>query len=268
MYRCILCPTVFSTLVEMKRHISIFHSTEEVYYCKQGTPNCQRSFPSLRALYRHIEASHVLPVIAIPKANNVEPQDHEICDSPNSANPCALYESDVDLDELKFVVAIFSEPTLQRKNADKIVNLTKNLLSKKFNAGTSFDNLSTESQRIAALKGAKLWLEPYPVVLDYCEEIVGEEIVTRAIKATSYDLKDMCSIIFSVPSIMNAAKDYLKKPRSSTLKDFKDGYLLENSPANTIPFVLFFDELEVGNALGSHKGASKLGMIYLSFRCF
>ena len=55
---------------------------------------------------------------------------------------------------------------------------------------------------------------------------------------------------------------------STILTDVKDGDLLDSLPPNTFPFVLFFDELETGNALGSKKGIHKLGFIYASLKCF
>ena len=36
---------------------------------------------------------------------------------------------------------------------------------------------------------------------------------------------------------------------------------------NELPFVLYFDEIECGNPLGSHRGVHKLGTVYFSFRC-
>ena len=145
MYKCILCPTEFSTVLEMKRHADNFYSSLEVYYSQQWNPNCLRSFFSSWALYRHLEASHVLlPVIAISKANNVEPHGHEISAYRESVDQVTENESDVDLDELQIVQEFFfSELTLQRKNANKLVNLAKHFLTKIFNT-ESFYNLSTE----------------------------------------------------------------------------------------------------------------------------
>ena len=143
MYKCISSPTIFSALLEIKRHVCIFHSNVEVYHCQQGTLNFLRTFHSLRALYRHIEAGHVLPVITISEANDVEPHDHEISADQESVDHVTENESDVDLDGLQIVQEFFSELTLQRKKANNLVNLTKYFLTKIFNT-ESFYNLSTE----------------------------------------------------------------------------------------------------------------------------
>ena len=34
-----------------------------------------------------------------------------------------------------------------------------------------------------------------------------------------------------------------------------------------LPLFIYFDEIEVGNALGSHSGRNKLGVIYASIAC-
>ena len=74
-----------------------------------------------------------MPVIAISKSNEIEPHGHEISADRESFDHITENDSDVYLDEIKFVLEIFLERTLQRKNANKLVSLTKNLLSKKFN---------------------------------------------------------------------------------------------------------------------------------------
>ena len=48
-------------------------------------------------------------------------------------------------------------------------------------------------------------------------------------------------------------------------------WLLKYVPKNVgklvIPLYLYFDEFEVGNALGSHAGEQKLGGVYVSIAC-
>lgn len=55
---------------------------------------------------------------------------------------------------------------------------------------------------------------------------------------------------------------------SDVISDLKDGKKFSNLSPNTLPFVIFYDELETGNALGSHKGVHKIGSFYVALRCF
>ena len=277
--KCILCIKRFDDLSTMKRHVRIFHHVTEDgigYKCQQGSPPCERAFSTLRTLYRHINNCHENRQIDVDEYLCNDSQTLEVCEgSPVNADPEYAYEavesssaSGIDSDELEFILGIFTETNLQRKNADTIINLTKKLLLKKNITSSSFDNFATEKQRINTFKRLKIWLEPNSMVLDYQEKIVGEEVVTKPIKASFYDLKNLCECIFSTPVMLNAAMKYLTKPKNEILADIKDGSLLRDCHENTVPFIIFFDELEVGNALGSHKGAQKLGIFYVSFRCF
>ena len=50
--------------------------------------------------------------------------------------------------------------------------------------------------------------------------------------------------------------------------DYCDGWFLKNDPyfqsnANALQLVLYFDEIEVWDALASHKGQHKLGLPFL-----
>ena len=49
------------------------------------------------------------------------------------------------------------------------------------------------------------------------------------------------------------------------ISDVKD---CQHFAPNTFPYVLYFDKVECGNPLGSHKEVHKIGMLYISLRCF
>ena len=58
------------------------------------------------------------------------------------------------------------------------------------------------------------------------------------------------------------------KNTNGTLNDLKDGSEFCDLPVNVLPYVLYYDEIECGNPLGSHKGSSKIGPVYFALRCF
>ena len=64
-------------------------------------------------------------IIVISKANDVEPHGHEISADRESVDHVNENDSVVYLDEIKFVLEMFLERTLQIKNANKLANLTK-----------------------------------------------------------------------------------------------------------------------------------------------
>ena len=80
--------------------------------------------------------------------------------------------------------------------------------------------------------------------------------------------RNCANYFFSVPQVLQAVSTYMEASNDQgTLRDVKDGTLFQ-ATCGTKSFVLFYDELECGNALGSHKGCQKLGVIYASLRCF
>ena len=53
------------------------------------------------------------------------------------------------------------------------------------------------------------------------------------------------------------------------LGDIKDGSKFKHSlDPYEFPFIIFYDELETGNPLGSREGVNILGAFYISLRCF
>ena len=56
--------------------------------------------------------------------------------------------------------------------------------------------------------------------------------------------------------------------KSKVLCDVKDAQCCKDINENTCPLVLFFDEIETGNPLESHKIIQKIGVFYASLRCF
>ena len=75
-------------------------------------------------------------------------------------------------------------------------------------------------------------------------------------------LEKSFKVYLYAPSRLQYAFEYMST--SEIMADVKDAQSL---PPNTFPFVLFYDEMETGNPLGSHKGFHKIGMFYVGLRC-
>ena len=62
--------------------------------------------------------------------------------------------------------------------------------------------------------------------------------------------------------------DLYMSEENTDLLDYKDGLSYQvKSNDGSLPLVLYFDDFESGNALGSHKTVHKIGAIYFSLRC-
>jgi len=56
---------------------------------------------------------------------------------------------------------------------------------------------------------------------------------------------------------LKLAEDYMKSYDVTYLNDIKDGEYFRSDNCNLIPYVIFYDEVETGNPLGSRKGVHK-----------
>ena len=66
---------------------------------------------------------------------------------------------------------------------------------------------------------------------------------------------------------MDSALTYMPT-KDNALSDVKDAESMRNLPMNTFPFVIFFNEIDTGNCLGSHKGESNWECSALAYAAF
>ena len=288
MYQCFICHHKIPTYKLLVYHVTRKHN---VLSYKQFTCNqqgCIRVFSSAKVLYRHIRNKHSINASVDTTVNTATPINTPTCQTAQYIDPSqGVHESNnderernkneellpmYDLNEVAFLLSMFSQPSLTRTNVFTIAESTKLLLDSKSGATTNcFENLDSEYKFQKALKSLDLWAQPSKCVLDYSETVTkfrnNDTIKMKSIDCQVISLKSLFKMVLSVPHILEIAKQYMSS-KSDTLGDAKDGYLLEDLPENVFPFILFFDEIETGNPLGSHKGVHKMGMIYVSLRCF
>ena len=90
---------------------------------------------------------------------------------------------------------------------------------------------------------------------------------TVDINCQIFRLKQMFTIIFNSDTLLNTARNYMNS-FDDNLSDIKDGEKISGViNDSTFPFMIYYDEIETGNPLGSHKGIHKIGVFYVSLRC-
>lgn len=87
-------------------------------------------------------------------------------------------------------------------------------------------------------------------------------------------ISDVLKQLLLIPGIMGDILTYLEnlKDQSSSIENIMQGTVWKNilkklgnnDRSLNLPLILFFDDFEIGNPLGSHSGIHKLGGIYLS----
>lgn len=100
-------------------------------------------------------------------------------------------------------------------------------------------------------------------------------LVPRTLSGICIPLRESLKYFLEIPSSFNEIMQYVSKLKQEThiLSNILQGDLWKNKYADKIrndivlPLYLFFDDLEVGNPLGSHAGINKFAAIYVSIAC-
>jgi hypothetical protein len=249
----------------------------KIFTCNQN--NCARTYSSLKILYRHIAEKHCASScnksIDITTQSGCCVSEHgDIPDlTPDSSETVGSEDEtfDCDLSELSYVLNLYSELSATRSSIDRIIQNTKILFEKKKSTFDVTNQLNTEYKRIQILKRLNLWIEPKTIVLGYKEGIRkvdgAPSLHNKAITCQYIGLKKIFEVILNIPFFLDLATKYISQ-KIDCLADIEDGTLCRDIEKGKLPFLLFYDELETCNPLGSHKTIYKIGAIYVSLRCF
>ena len=281
---CLFCSKELVNFEYLKHHIRISHDLSSITDFNCAVRDCSRSFSNLRSLYKHIRRDHLSTethsngLKSVLESNEISLRSTTLSNtqSPHTFNQESISSSGKKLTssvnhELSWVLKLYNRITLTRSDIDKIVTDTSDyMMLKNESDSNSFENISSEYKRINMLKDLKIWIEPEKVLLTHVDKVVNGVLVNKPVHGIYISLRNIFEILLNTPSLRNIIDDYMLKNNNSKdiLTDVKDGSIFHNVSENTLPFVVFYDEMETGNPLGSHKGIHKLGAFYVSLRCF
>ena len=144
-----------------------------------------------------------------------------------------------------------------------------------------FDNFSTETNRFNMLKD-KGFQEPeeFEVHQTYVRELVDNKpvFVKKSIFAVCVSLIYSLKKILEIPNIAKNILQNVEKllTESNVVSNVMQGTYWKENVRNCfnhvtkeyiLPLFIYYDEIEVGNALGSHSGKNKFGVVYASLAC-
>lgn len=283
MLKCPACSQRGLTISLLHNHIRNRHQNIKTFVCQQE--GCCRSFSCQRTLYRHIRNFHS----NLLHSKQVEGSLHDCPGDPfndeislnemrDRTGPTSRAVSEEccssSFSELCFVLKLYKQPNFSRNDVDQVIKNTIDL----FNSGTKVDNLrklDSEYKRKKELIKQGLFLDSETIVLGYQKSfkfnrnLASHQLVQTPITGQYTRIDQLFKLIFRNADNLQMALDYLNTEAScNSMEDFKDGDLFKSYQPSTIPFCLYYDELETGNPLGSHKTIHKIGAIYLALRCF
>lgn len=144
-------------------------------------------------------------------------------------------------------------------------------------AAEPFGGFESEYKQIKYFSQSGYFLQPEAVPLpgfSYTQETDG---VTGTVKQVTVrdtfqyvPLKPMLKLILETPGTMEKISDW-RKLETTALEDFRDGEVFRTnhlfSEEFSVPLLIYCDDCEMVNPLGSKTSVHKLGFIYFTIKC-
>lgn len=137
-----------------------------------------------------------------------------------------------------------------------------------------FNNFNTEYKRESFFENTKYFIRPSQIIIGTTtDESRRQNSVSLTIKdrTCSYvPIQNQLQTFFELPNVLQQILDYQKDLEINNAESYKNmiqGSLWKSIKSGTtskiiLPLIIYFDDFEVGNPLGSHAGYYKIGCLY------
>lgn len=141
------------------------------------------------------------------------------------------------------------------------------------------DDLDTEYKRFNYFQKHGNFIEPQDFIIGYKNIFTSSKhstvLTTKAVTGKIIPIRKLLKVLFEKDGVFFLTQQFIETLRSSnTYQNFIQGPLWKNKAREyyennklVYPLFLYFDDYQVGNSLGSHSEANKLGAIYISIPC-
>lgn len=170
----------------------------------------------------------------------------------------------------EFYVSFLLEKLLQEFNYDKSISNKINIVLN--DNKHPFENFCTEHLRFKMLEKHCNFQFPEKYYVGY--ELVND--VRTLIQATHVPIEYSLKTTLEISGLFEEIKKYMEKlseeksiiSNISQARFWRHRYsTLVNETKTVLPLILYYDDFETGNALGSHVGEQVLGGVYVSLPC-
>jgi hypothetical protein len=289
--QCTKCLTIHSNLISYRRHLkNCLNNTcqiaEEIKIV--DTVNEQNSIPKptgkleLCDAIDHIENINVsqkeldlsLAIKTVEKAT-----DNFVMTllSHASLNRKLVQEIIMNVDQLQQntfeIIKPYINETLAEDDSSRINSLLQSAICTLSNA-----NYKTEHRRTKYLKKLNLLIPPNAYLIgNHLHSVTKKNITTiktSVLEGQHISIYNTFKLLFEIPDVLQQAKNYVYGTRDNTqYKDFIDGALWKKLKQpflnkTVFPLIMFFDDFECGDVLGSHSGINCIGGTYITPKCF
>lgn len=298
------CAGKFNSIYSYKKHLVAKHIPAENSANKNLTVNVNLESANLHSTEVHslplLSIQNNIDVNPNQFENQVDNPDASI--SNYSVN-LQEFENSVATDAMILVSQLYSNSNIPRAHVHKIltsvnnfyktssIDIVKDTLSKNIDSASENDNVikmleitenafadfNTEHKTFSVLEKTGCFIKPMSIPVDACLKpcsIQGEtqiHAVEKTIQVIPLDilLKQFLELSNVFDSIMTNIENIKK---SSYIISLLQGTVWQDIEKNmedklVLPLVLYFDDFEINNPLGSHKKVHKLGAVYCTIPC-
>ncbi|XP_076283963.1 uncharacterized protein LOC143210722 [Lasioglossum baleicum] len=140
----------------------------------------------------------------------------------------------------------------------------------------AFKEFSTEYRTLQYFKQIGSYVEPInvPINMTLASRRVNNkrQMCTKYLNISVIPLKTILQNILELPGVYDCFISYVENAkRTKSFTSYLQGELwqsIEQQYDNVVlPLILYFDDLEINNPLGTHRGLHKLGVVYCTIGC-
>lgn len=141
------------------------------------------------------------------------------------------------------------------------------------NLEVSLSNFDTEFKRFKYFKSSKHFVEATPIKLGVTTEAQMKSgnysLIVKHKMAYMMPIEYQMKTFLELPGVFSSVLNYQNKlinDKSLTMNNIVQGSIWKNNKmfkeGIVLPLLIYFDDFEIGNSLGSHAGYYKMGAIY------
>uniref|UniRef100_A0A8D9BFN8 C2H2-type domain-containing protein n=1 Tax=Cacopsylla melanoneura TaxID=428564 RepID=A0A8D9BFN8_9HEMI len=297
MASCRSCSKLFPSINTLIHHMGMFCKKRIGQSFECGQVGCSRTYSMKNSLRKHLRSSHGLPVsIERPPTYFSSPlkpfAPAEVEDSSTPVSLAVLVEEKM----AKVFSSLYVDPNVPRKQVQKFASeflsffdFLSTHLSERVENNTMPDDIQklltdcrksiemfdSEYKRLKCFESLGSYVKADEYCLGYREEVKGlnRHFVQSPNLLQLVPLGRVFQLFFSLPSMLKETLENIDKfstsdpicniIQGSTWKTMTDSFTRNKNEIH-IPLVLYYDDFEVNNPLGSHCTIHKLSALYVS----
>lgn len=174
------------------------------------------------------------------------------------------------------LLKVLSETVLKNMDSN-CLKMVNDIFQKYSNPFAKFE---TERKRITIFKNRNLFVEPKKCLLEEKTESTYRttqlSVKAKSVYAIHMPIRYSMTKLFEMEGLFQATMSHIQllKNEESIMSNFIQGTLWKEKIRSfhaddiILPLGVFFDDVETGNAQGTHAGKNAVGCVYISVLCF